>query len=144
MNVVLPISAAPKTRVERYISALDDKQRKAESEELLALFARVTDLPAAIWGTHKVGYGRYAYTMDSGRSSEFMIAGFEPAKKHIIVYLSPDFEDFTGQLETLGKHDKGKSCIFIKALKDINLDSLEELIRLGMASTEKNFKTSET
>ncbi|MEH6807265.1 MAG: DUF1801 domain-containing protein [Hyphomonas oceanitis] len=144
MTFVEPVAAASKSRVERYISNLDDPQRKAESEELLALFARVTDLPAMIWGTHKVGYGRYAYTLDGGRSSEFMIAGFEPAKKHMIVYLSPDFEDFTAQLEILGKHEKGKSCIFIKALKDVNLGALEELVRLGMASTEKNFTTSES
>ncbi len=144
MTVVDTALKAPKTRVERYIASLSDPQRKAESGELLAMFGRATDLPASIWGTSKVGYGRYAYEMPSGRKSEFMMAGFEPAKKHIVVYLSPDFEDFAAPLETLGKHEKGKSCIFIKALKDVNLVALEALVRLGLESTEKNFKTSET
>jgi len=144
MTVVDTALKAPKTRVERYIASLSDPQRKAESGELLAMFGRATDLPATIWGTSKVGYGRYAYEMPSGRKSEFMMAGFEPAKKHIVVYLSPDFEDFAAPLETLGKHEKGKSCIFIKALKDVNLVALEALVRLGLESTEKNFKTSET
>ena len=85
MTVVEPVANVSKSRVERYISTLDDPQRKAESEALLALFARVTDLPAMIWGTHKVGYGRYPYTIDGGRGSEFMMAGVEPAKKHGVV-----------------------------------------------------------
>jgi hypothetical protein len=144
MTLVEPTIRAPKTRVERYVASLDDPQRKAEAEELLALFARATDLPAAIWGTSKVGYGRYAYSMSSGRKSEFMMAGFEPAKKHVIVYLSPDFEEFAQPLASLGKHEKGNSCVFIKALKDVNLVALEELVRLGLASTAKNFKTSES
>jgi hypothetical protein len=144
MTAVDTALKAPKTRVERYVASLSDPQRKAEAEELLAMFGRATDLTAAVWGTSKIGYGRYAYSMPSGRKSEFMMAGFEPAKKHIVVYLSPDFEEFTAPLEILGKHDKGKSCIFIKALKDVNLEALEELVRLGLASTEKNFKTSES
>ncbi|KCZ89464.1 DUF1801 domain-containing protein [Hyphomonas johnsonii] len=135
---------APKTRVERYVASLSDPQRRAEGEALLELFAGATELPATIWGTSKIGYGRYAYSTPSGRKSEFMMAGFEPAKKHIVVYLSPDFETFTAPLENLGKHDKGKSCVFIKALKDVNLTALEELVRLSFESTEKNFKTSET
>lgn len=144
MTIIDTALNAPKTRVERYVASLSDPQRKAEAEALLAMFARATDLPATIWGTSKVGYGRYAYEMPGGRKSEFMMAGFEPARKHIVVYLSPDFESFTAPLGILGKHDKGKSCILIKALKDVNLEALEELVRLGLASTEKNFKTSET
>ena len=144
MTTAASIAKAPKTRVERYVANLSDPQRRAESQDLLEMFARATDLPATIWGTSKVGYGRYAYEMDGGRKSEFMMAGFEPAKRAIVVYLSPDYEELTEPLERLGRHERGKSCILVKALKDINLDALEELVQLGLASTEKNYKTCES
>ena len=109
MTTTKPIAKTPQTRVERYVTNLSDPVRRAECQGLLEMFARVTDLPAAIWGTSKVGYGRYKYELEGGFKSEFMMTGFEPGK----------------------------------ALKDVNLGALEELVKLGLASTTRNYQTSE-
>ena len=144
MTLAQSVAKPPKSRVERYIANLDDPVRRAESEKLLEMFTRVTDLPAAIWGTSKVGYGRYSYELDGGFKSEFMMAGFEPAKRALIIYLSPDYEELTEPLERLGRFERGKSCIRVKSLRDIDLRALEDLVKQGLAATEKNYKTSES
>jgi len=144
MTTAQSVAKAPKTRVERYVASLDDPIRRAESEKLLEMFARATDLPAAIWGTSKVGYGRYSYTLEGGFKSEFMMTGFEPKKRALTIYLSPDYEELVEQLERLGKHEKDKSCIRVRALQDIDMGVLEEMVKLGLASTERQYKTSET
>ena len=143
MTTIKPIAKTPQTRVERYVTNLSDPDRRTECQELLEMFARVTDLPAAIWGTSKVGYGRYKYELEGGFKSEFMMTGFEPGKRWLTIYLSPDYEDFAEVLARVGKHERHKSCVRIKALKDIDLGALEELVKLGLASTARNYQTSE-
>lgn len=144
MTAAPSIAKAPKSRVERYVNRLDDPIRRAESEKLLEMFERATDLPATIWGTSKVGYGRYSYELDGGFKSEFMMTGFDPSGRVLTIYLSPDYETFSEPLERLGKHDRGNSCISVRALKDINLGALEEIVKLGLASTARNYQTSES
>jgi len=45
------------------------------------------------------------------------------------VYLMSGFEGLEGLLRKLGKHQTGKSCLYVKSLEDIHLPVLEELVR---------------
>jgi hypothetical protein len=94
-----------------------------------------------MWGPSIVGFGRYRYTTPGGRESEFAMVGLSPDKKAITIYVNPDFSVIEEPLERLGKHTVGKSCLYIRELKHINLDVLEEILTLGMASMKKKFKT---
>jgi hypothetical protein len=39
------------------------------------------------------------------------------------------FEGFGKLLAALGRHKKGKGCLYLKSLEDVQLPTLEELIR---------------
>ncbi len=98
-----------------------------------ALFRRVTGFAPRMWGPSIIGYGRYRYTYDSGRSGEMCATGFSPRKAQTVVYIMPGYGDFAPILARLGKHKMGKSCLYITKLDDIDLAVLAELIGAGLA-----------
>lgn len=80
-----------------------------------------------------VGYGRYDYRYESGREGSFLATGFSPRKAKLSVYILPGYADFGDILSRLGKHARGKSCLYINRLDDVDEDVLAELIQAGLA-----------
>ena len=121
--------------VAAFIAAVPDARRQEEALVIDALHRRVTGCEPKLWGPSIVGYGRYDYTYDSGREGTWMRAGFSPRKAAMTVYLMGDYvgrqADAEALFARLGKHSLGKSCLYIKKLADVNLDVLEELVRLS-------------
>jgi hypothetical protein len=79
-----------------------------------------------------VGYGRYRYTYESGRSGEMFATGFSPRKADLVLYILSDHPELEGDLARLGKHRTGKSCLYLKQLADVDEVVLERLIRRGL------------
>jgi len=114
--------------VTSFIDALDNEQRKKDSHKLLKIFAEITGQPAVLWGTAIVGYGSYHYVYASGREGDWMKTGFSPRKSGMSVYLMNGYDDYQQQLKQLGKFKKGKSCLTVNKLEDIDLDILSKMI----------------
>ena len=57
-----------------------------------------------------------------------MKGGFSPRKSYISIYVMDGFEQYQDLLEQLGKHKKGKSCLNINKLADVDLEVLETMI----------------
>jgi hypothetical protein len=113
--------------------------RKADALVLLDWFARVTGMPAVMWGPSIIGYGRYRYEYESGRSGEHLMTGFSPRKSSMTIYIMPGYQDMSAQLEKLGKHKIGKSCLYINQLSDVDLSVLEEMVLKGIAYMRRNY-----
>lgn len=126
---------------EDFIAAMEDGPRKADAEILLAWFEKVTGLKPKMWGPSIIGFGRYAYTYDSGRSGEFMLAGFSPRKANLSVYILPGYRDMSDKLARLGKHKTGKSCLYINRLANIDMGVLEEIVLDGLAYMRRAYET---
>jgi len=124
---------ATEVAVEDFIAAIEHPQRRADALVLDQIFRRVTGFVPRLWGPSIIGYGRYAYTYDSGHSGETCATGFSPRKANLVVYILPGYADFDALLERLGKHKLGKACLYINRLSDIDLEILEQLIRAGLA-----------
>jgi len=124
---------ATEVAVEDFIAAIEHPQRRADALVLDQIFRRVTGFVPRLWGPSIIGYGRYAYTYDSGHSGETCATGFSPHKANLVVYILPGYADFDALLERLGKHKLGKACLYINRLSDIDLEILEQLIRAGLA-----------
>jgi len=124
-----------------FIKAVEHPVRQADAKFLLTWFAEVTDMPAVLWGTSIIGYGRYHYEYESGRSGEFMITGFSPRKSALSIYILPGYRDLSAYLKRLGKHKIGKSCLYINKLEDIDIDVLEEIVREGVSYMRQNYQT---
>ncbi|MXP09818.1 DUF1801 domain-containing protein [Pseudoblastomonas halimionae] len=120
--------------VEEFVGAIDHDRKREEARELLALFGRVTGEAPKMWGPSIIGFGSYHYTYDSGREGDWMRTGFSPRKARHSLYLMGGYCNAeTGarrdvQLERLGKWKRGKSCLYINKLADVDMDVLEEII----------------
>ena len=118
-----------------YIAALPDERRRTEAATMDGLMRRVTGHEPQMWGPSIIGYGSYSYTYDSGRSGVSCRAGFSPRKAAITLYAMGeslgDSDDVHALLDRLGKHERGKGCLYIKRLDSIDLTVLEQLLELS-------------
>ncbi|WP_291203821.1 DUF1801 domain-containing protein [Hyphomonas sp.] len=136
-----PKTKPTETTPKDFIAAMEDGPRKADAEALLKWMTKVTGLKPKMWGGSIVGYGRYAYTYDSGHSGEMCLTGFSPRKANMVLYILPGYSDLSGPLSRLGKHKIGKSCLYINKLADVDMKVLEEIVTEGLAQMRKNYQS---
>ena len=72
-----------------------------------------------------------------------MITGFSPRKANLVIYVMPGYEDRTEQLDALGKHRLGKSCLYVNKLADVDLSVLERIVADGVAEMRSAYETFE-
>ncbi len=126
-----------------FIAAVEPASKREDAKVLDALFRKVTGEEPKMWGPTIIGYGSYDYTYDSGHSGTSSRSGFSPRKaKHSIYlmgcYCDEETEKRTArQLTRLGKHSRGKSCLYINKLVDVDLEVLEEMIADNWATMNR-------
>jgi hypothetical protein len=125
--------------VATFLAALENELRQADAHRLAKLFAKATGWKATMWGPSIVGYGRYAYTYDSGRSGEMCLVGFSPRKAAFTLYLHASSPEVAAQVSRLGKVKVSGGCIHVKKLEDVDLGALEALIKACVASATKEY-----
>ena len=124
---------ATKVSAADYIAA-QAEPRRSEAAAIDALFVRVTGQQARMWGPSIVGYGSYDYKYDSGREGTKCRAGFSPRKAALTFYGfggADDSAEGAALLARLGKHSRGKGCLYIQRLADVDLAVLEQLVALN-------------
>ena len=120
--------------VEAFIEAVEPASKREDARVLDAMFRRVTGEEPAMWGPTMIGYGLYHYRYETGREGDMLRTGFSPRKAKHSIYLMGGYCDEEtakvrdAQLERLGKHSRGKSCLYINKLADVDLGVLEEMI----------------
>jgi hypothetical protein len=103
--------------VRDFIDSVENEHKRRDSRELVTLMEAISGSRAAMWGSSMVGFGRYQYRYASGREGEFFLTGFSPRKTALTVYVMPGLERYADQLERLGPHKTGKSCLYLKSLR---------------------------
>ncbi len=136
-NKTKPTTVEP----EEFIASIEHEVRRADAETLKDLMAKVTGYEAKMWGPSIVGFGRYKYEYESGRSGEWMMVGFSPRKANQVLYLMPGYQDFDDERSRLGKHKIGKSCLYINKLADVDLDVVEEMVTKAVAELKATHET---
>lgn len=114
--------------VKDYIASRASEQQRADCRELMALFRRITRRAPKMWGPSIVGYGRYKYTYDSGRTGEAPLAAFAIRGHELVVYVSVEVGKKKALLSKLGKHRMTKCCLYIKRLDDLDQSVLERIV----------------
>ncbi len=120
----------------QFLAAVDPAAKRDDGLILDAMFRRVTGQSPQMWGPTIVGYGRYHYTYASGHEGDACRVGFSPRKAKHSLYIMACGDDgeeaaFAPLLARLGKHARGKACLYVNKLADIDLGVLEEMIALG-------------
>jgi len=114
--------------VDAFLATIADKQQQADCIAIRDMMKKVTKEPGAMWGASIVGFGSYRYRYASGREGDWMKIGFSPRNSKTTLYLLGGFENLQDQLDTLGPHDTGKGCLYIKHLADVNHEVLQAII----------------
>jgi hypothetical protein len=119
--------------VQAYIDAIEDEDRRADCETVMALMSEVTGEEPAMWGDSIVGFGSYHYRYDSGREGDWLLTGFSSRKQNLTLYIMSGFSRFDELMGRLGKFKTGKSCLYLKRFEDIDADVLRVLIGESVA-----------
>ena len=118
--------------VKDFLANVEPIRRHREAAQLDAMFREITAWNPVLYKGGMLGYGRYDYTYTSGRTGSWLATGFAPRKAKLSIYIMPGYADFDAILARLGKHTKGKSCLYLNKLENADMDVLAELIRAGL------------
>lgn len=118
--------------VEEYLNSIPDEQKRRDSWEIHALMEKLSGFKSTMWGDSIIGFGQYHYCYDSGREGDFFRCGFSPRKQNIALYLMGDSSSYNSLFDSLGKHKRGKSCLYINRLDQINVTILKEIISASL------------
>lgn len=115
--------------VEEYLASLDDGQLLADCRVLIDMMERISGEPPTLWNVGTLGFARYRYRYDSGRTGECHTIGFYPRRGKITVYLMDGTARYTELLSRLGRHSTSRTCLYVKRLSDIDLSVLEQIVQ---------------
>jgi hypothetical protein len=123
--------------VTEFLSKVENDKRRTDCHAVLEMMRQVTGAEPKIWGKSMIGFGRYRYRYESGREGEWFLTGFSPRKSDLTLYVMPGYEPYEELMDRLGKHKRGKACLYLKKLEDVDLSVLRELLERSVASLEK-------
>lgn len=110
--------------VSEFIDAITDQSRRTDAKALVKLMQKASGEKPKMWGSSIIGFGSYHYTYDSGREGDMPVIAFSPRKAATVLYGLSSAEAL---LPKLGKHTRGKGCVYIKKLVDIDQKVLETM-----------------
>lgn len=122
-----------------YIASRASEQQHADCQVLMTMLRKVTRQPPMMWGPSIVGFGRYQYTYESGRTGESAAVGFAIRGRELVVYLMAETDQQKALLSKLGKHRIGKSCLYFKQIADIDKRVLEQLVVGSIAGLRRRY-----
>ena len=124
--------------VERFLDSVADEKKRDDCYTILDLMKQVTQEEPKMWGDSIVGFGSYHYKYQSGREGDWFLTGFSPRKQNLTLYIMAGFSRYDELLKKLGKFKTGKSCLYIKKVEDIDLQTLAELVRQSVEHVAKS------
>jgi hypothetical protein len=125
--------------VENYLASRASEQQRADCDELMALFEKITGQPPRMWGPSIVGYGSYRYTYESGRTGEAPLAAFAIRGRDLVVYLDCESDAQKTLVSSVGKHRMGRSCLYFKRLADLDRPVLEQLVAGSIKEVRRRY-----
>ena len=117
--------------VSAFIDAITDKGRRADAKALVKLMQKAAGEKPKMWGPSIIGFGSHHYVYDSGREGNMPLIAFSPRKVATVLYGLSSAEAL---LPKLGKHTRGKGCIYIKKLADVDQKVLEAMVVKSVAA----------
>ncbi|HEY2363199.1 MAG TPA: DUF1801 domain-containing protein [Candidatus Angelobacter sp.] len=113
-----------------FIDALADPSRRADAKALVKLMQKAAGEKPKMWGPSIIGFGSHHYVYDSGREGDMPVVAFSPRKGATVLYGLSSSEAL---LTKLGKHTRGKGCVYIKKLADVDQKVLEDMVVKSVA-----------
>lgn len=124
VNETTPAPLSP----DAYCAAILDPERRRDCQALAGLMAAASRQDARMGGPAIVGFGTHRYALAGGKVGEICAVGFSPHTGAISMYGVAGEEADPALLRMLGKHTRGKGCLYVSRLADVDLTILEWLI----------------
>ncbi len=118
----------PGGEVDRLIAAISGAALREDCRHLAAMMGEVTGAGGRLWGPSVIGFGQVHYRYASGREGDAPKIGFSPRPRRITLYLMSGMVGYDDLLDRLGTHSRGKSCIYIRRLDDVDQGVLRQLM----------------
>jgi uncharacterized protein DUF1801 len=123
--------------VPKHLAAIPDESRRRDARAICSMMAEVTGEKPVLWGDSMIGFGMFHFKYASGREGDWPLIAFAARKDRLTVYLMDGFEHRETLLRQLGKHSKGKSCLHIKRLDDVDTTALRALVGSSFTQMSK-------
>jgi hypothetical protein len=134
------LKTKPTTKsVEDFLKKVEHPTKREDSFKILELMKEITNEEPVMWGDSIVGFGSYRYKYASGREGDWPIVGFSPRKQNLALYIMSGFDKYEEILNNLGKFKTGKSCLYINKLKDVDMQTLKELVSESVKHMKKQY-----
>lgn len=122
-----------------FLNAVANETRREDSHVLLKLMQKVTGKKPKMWGGSIVGFDEYHYKYDSGHEGDICMVGFSPRAAALTLYVLPGFDSEDALLKQLGKHKRGKGCLYVNKLADVDQKVLEQIVRGAYAWMQQRY-----
>lgn len=119
-----------------YLAAIEDPRRRADCQAVAKLMEQLTKSKPEMWGPSIVGFGEREQLYANGKTATWMKIGFSSRKQNLVLYIMGGKTDFGPLLEKLGKHKRGKGCLYINHLADIDQAVLADVLKLSLQTME--------
>ncbi|MCZ8227837.1 DUF1801 domain-containing protein [Flavobacterium sp.] len=119
----------------------DSEQKKKDSQKLVKIMQAVSGCEATMWRASIIGFGKYHYKYESGHERTAPLLGFSPRKSAISLYVFTGLEEHEPLLTSLGKFKRGKACLYVNKLNDIDLDQLQVIMKANIEYLQKRFNS---
>lgn len=118
--------------VAEFIAKIPDEQKRKDCQQLAGLMQEATGDAPVLWGSSIIGFGNRKYvSARTGREVDWMRIGFSPRKANFSLYIGAGSEHQAGYLKQLGKHKMGVGCLYINKLADVDMEVLNNMIKLA-------------
>jgi len=121
-----------------FLNSIENGETRKDCFEILKIMKQATKGEPKMWGSSIVGLGDYHYKYESGRENDWFLTGFSPRKQNITLYVMGGFKPYGKLLKKLGKHSLGKGCLYIKKLKDVDVNVLKELVNESVQAMKQS------
>jgi len=120
-----------KASVEGFLKTIREEQKQKDAFAILELMKKATKSEPKMWGSAIIGLGDSSYKLASGKENEWFKIGFASRSKDFALYLMGEkAEKFEALLGKLGKHSRGKGCLYINKIADVDQKVLLQMFEL--------------
>ncbi len=114
------------------LAGVENDTRRRDAETMVELLRDVTGAEPRTWYASIIGFGDHHWRHESGREGDGPLLAFAPRKANLVLYGFSSAPESAELLERLGKHKRGKGCVYVNKLADVDVDVLRELAVAGM------------
>ena len=113
----------------KLINDINHVRRQHDSKTLIKMLEKITKEEAVVWDDETIGFGQYKYLYKTGKTGNWPIISFTPSLQNISIHVMPGLDKYATLINYVGRVKFEGSTLILHKFSDINLPSLEALLK---------------